>query len=160
MRLNLLLEVVLILSGAGAIYAALSGATAFVIARRWGNNSGRAFWVTAALGILFLVTALAVFYTGAIYFRPDPRTGGERQGEDYFAFVTWAQIVFFALNAAALAFSATAGYVLGARLSGLATRVSLAAVLAMLVFALATLPITEFFNACYVGAPFILKPSC
>ena len=150
-----------LLGAPGLAYAALLRAVGRALARRWDAASGRAFWRSAALGTALLVACFAALMVLGAYVRNDPPGLGNphRQGLAYAGYVAAAKTAVPALHAAVVACTWLHGRA-SARRSGRPHAVAAAAALAVLVFALLTLPLTEFLTACYIGEPVVLGVGC
>jgi hypothetical protein len=144
-----------VLAVAAAVYWLLTFAGARLF--RVTAPTRKAFLGGLSSALLFILLALPTYVAIASLLRHDPIGPGglERQPNAYLG--TVELIVFYAIQVGAVAFGAVRtnriAEMRGRRL-GLATG---AAVIAFLVL---IQPLAEFANACYIGAGFLLHPSC
>jgi hypothetical protein len=134
----------------GLIYLLLLAVALWLAARtsRWAWT----VWSSAALGLVVLVGAMAVFWSAALELVSNAGGGTVAEFE---AEVWWARIVFVAVYAIV----ATSAGLLAFRRAGRQAATATAAVIVG--FMVLSLPLVEFFNACSVGRSLVgLNASC
>jgi len=144
-----------VLAVAAGLFLILALAAAWLFRVRPATR--RAFLGGLSGALLFVVVALPTYVAIAFLIRHDPIGPGglERQTSAFLAAVEMT--VFYGLQVAAVAL----GLLRANRIAHVrAGRLGLATGAAVLSFLLLIQPLAEFANACYIGAGFLLHPSC
>ena len=122
-------------------------------------------WYTVGLAVgvtlLTFAGAVVLFEGAALYLRHVPYgNGGERHLEDYRTFVFNAKLLLAALYAAALLAAALIGLGVARAFGERSARLPLLTAATLVLFMVVSLPYVDFMNACNVGQPFVLSPTC
>ena len=147
--------------GAALVFAAVVAVASIVASRRIGRPLARAFVLATTLAVAAFAAAVIAFEAAAQYLRFVPSGSGfERRGHDHAAFIAHAKVPFVALYLGALVVAAVVGWVLARAFRDRSGRVAVLTTAATASFMLLSLPAVEFMNACKVGEPFVLSPTC
>lgn len=152
----------LLLGLPGLLFLVVAGGFSRVLAGYAGPRFGWALWLSVVFGIVALVLGVAVLVGAGAYARyAPPGLAHLYLGDiDYLRFVQEAKRTVTWLYGGVLLSSGMVGYVAGRCAAAGGTGTAALTAIAVSVFAVLTLPLTDFLHACWIGRSFFIAISC